>query len=735
MTTVKTDLDLPAASKVPFTPRPSIAASDVQTAIEKGGGGGGGDLAAHEAAADPHPQYTTAAEAAAAAATAAEAAVSAHEAAADPHTQYTTAAEAAAIASVHAATLAALRALAIPTAGAAQFMCYCAGRLARADGYEGFFEWASGDQSANVSADSYGGIWVAPNSATTGASGAWRRIVLDGVYRSSWFGDPASTDHAPHIQAAVNAAPSGSTVDTGPTRVKIATSIAISRDNIKLNSIYEITAASALNAYVVYPSPGDQALTLSGASTIPAGSTSITVTSASGVAAGDMIIMYSDDLLASTTYKKGEIAFVRSVASNTITFRSATLHNLTTNVLVYRVRPVRNFTAVLDATSAVASNILHNGIVLSRVVDAKVTARGLNIYNTMVALIAVFNSHIEYAGGNPGATTNNGFDYGVVLGNACSNNKVVGNGHNLRHVITCGATDLTGRNNSLDGRGFECKDAVVDSHPGFVDVDIVFQSIGNRNGGTPASQPNGCTVQCGGLVRVRGTCDGYDTAAVLIQPFQNTNDSFIIDVTCDNPGASAVRGISFDIQKQGGVIDLIDLAITGAEAPGSGGWGIGLTTAWAYAALDVKQFVIRNCRASGAQYAIGIQTSASNTFRHIAFRGNNVEATTHKIVINNPGSIEKITLEGNTIVGVDNSQKGFWLVGTGGTTAEVRATGNTFEGVAGNTSAIAIHCQQAPTVGIGASNRFAKFVAGTSPNFGDYRPAFQATAGDYRTNP
>lgn len=643
----------------------------------------------------------------------------------------------AAMANAHAATLTAMRALARPVPGTVgtPSLCYCAGRSARADGYEGFFEWVTGDQSASISADSYGGLWVAPDSHPTGSSGAWRRIVLDNTYRSHWFGDPAATDHAPHIQACINAAPAGAIIDTGPTRVKIATAITINKDNTRLRSIYEITAATAITAYLVTPSSADQALTLSGGSTIAAGSTSINVVSASGVAANDMILLYSDDLLAATTYKKGEIVRVRSVAGNTITFQSATMHNLTTNVSVYRVRPVRGFAADVDAMSQVASTVLHNGIQLSRVVDSKVAARGLNVYNATVSMIAVENSHIEYAGGNPGATTSNGFDYGVVLGNGCSNNKIVANGHNLRHVVACGATSLTGRSNSIDARGTDCKDVVVDSHPGFVDMDITFQAIGNRNGGSPASQPVGCTVQCGGIVRIKGMCDGYDVAAVVVQPFQNTDDSFVVDVTLANAGATATRGVNFDIQKIGGVINLIDIAVTGADAPGASGWGIGLTTVSAYSALEVEKLLIRQSKCSGAQFAIGIQTATGNTFRHIAFRDNNCEATTSKIVINNPGTIELITLDGNAIKGVGDSQKGFWLVGTGGTTAEVRVTGNNFEGVAANTSAIAIHCQQAPTAAIGASNRFKGFVAGSSPNFGDYRPAFNAVAGDYRTNP
>lgn len=51
----------------------------------------------------------------------------------------------------------------------------------------GTWVWRSGDQSANVSNDSLSGLWVAPDTDSTGASGAWQRIY-SGYIDVRWFG-------------------------------------------------------------------------------------------------------------------------------------------------------------------------------------------------------------------------------------------------------------------------------------------------------------------------------------------------------------------------------------------------------------------------------------------------------------------------------------------------------------------------------------------------------------------
>lgn len=51
------------------------------------------------------------------------------------------------------------------------------GRNTAGDGGGGQFRFISGDQSANVTNDPNAGIWVAPTAASSGSSGAWKRVL------------------------------------------------------------------------------------------------------------------------------------------------------------------------------------------------------------------------------------------------------------------------------------------------------------------------------------------------------------------------------------------------------------------------------------------------------------------------------------------------------------------------------------------------------------------------------
>lgn len=79
-------------------------------------------------------------------------------------------------------------------------------------GREGTFVWETANHAAHVTADPLQGIYIAPASAPTGASGAWVR-KFSGPMDVRWFGAPAvgdctavgvGTDIAPAINAAVS---------------------------------------------------------------------------------------------------------------------------------------------------------------------------------------------------------------------------------------------------------------------------------------------------------------------------------------------------------------------------------------------------------------------------------------------------------------------------------------------------------------------------------------------------
>ena len=89
---------------------------------------------------------------------------------------------------------------------AASNSVYVRGRATNGDGYEDTFIRQSGDQSANVTADPLQGIWVAPASDLTGASGAWKRAGVDYI-NPKWFGHSTSktaSENAAAMQAALD---------------------------------------------------------------------------------------------------------------------------------------------------------------------------------------------------------------------------------------------------------------------------------------------------------------------------------------------------------------------------------------------------------------------------------------------------------------------------------------------------------------------------------------------------
>jgi hypothetical protein len=207
-------------------------------------------------------------------------------------------------------------------------------------GRAGVFAWRTGDQSANVSADSGGGVWVAPDGAATGVSGAWQRQVPGNTYIASWYSSLAS---------AIAHVPSGMTLELEPTTYDITASLSRSEPLIiegagatlrqaanvrvlNLNGAYEdITSVSALaNASFSIGGTANTVTRLTMA-TVPA-----------GWVVGDIVRVVSDDATEGgvATERRGENATIVGTTATEVYLSRVLEDDYSTNPRVAKLTDV-----------------------------------------------------------------------------------------------------------------------------------------------------------------------------------------------------------------------------------------------------------------------------------------------------------------------------------------------------------------------------------------------------------
>lgn len=119
----------------------------------------------------------------------------------------------------------------------------------------GTFIFSDDNLSAKVAADAREGIYVAPASDVTGASGAWVRLTENSEFNICWFGAAGngSTDDSPAVQGAHDLLAIGSTggvihVPGGP-YFRLATQINITENSIHIKGDGRRSSTFYLNAH------------------------------------------------------------------------------------------------------------------------------------------------------------------------------------------------------------------------------------------------------------------------------------------------------------------------------------------------------------------------------------------------------------------------------------------------------------------------------------------------------
>jgi hypothetical protein len=200
------------------------------------------------------------------------------------------------------------------------------GRTAVGDGGGGSWVWDSSNLSTEVTADTESGIYVAPTSDATGASGAWVRQYVSDI-DPAWFGaiaDGITEDYAA-LQAAFGYLGEYPISLKPYATYKVTGALDYTSDTAKVITLKGNGATIDGTDEVIV---NDTQVSLSGGllgvataiSDASEGDSSI-VSTLSGVVAGDILQITSTDLFNPTraNYYKGEFVQVESVSGTTFT--------------------------------------------------------------------------------------------------------------------------------------------------------------------------------------------------------------------------------------------------------------------------------------------------------------------------------------------------------------------------------------------------------------------------------
>lgn len=383
-------------------------------------------------------------------------------------------------------------------------------------GRSGVFQWDSSDLSTEVAVDTLQGVYIAPSSDATGASGAWTRRI-NGFVTPEMFGSTGLVGDS--SDASVQAA-----FDSGfPVKGVWGSVYRFDSTVSKLNGSidFDIGGAEIIqNGDFEAISISNEFTDIQPVSTITTGSidlrngdsaslTEVAVLSVSDGSAyekGDIVKVLSDDLLPETdpsdSQRTAEFAKVSGVSGNDVYLYSILREEYSTSIRIAKMASqydVKIYNGKLNADSSVNPTYSAPLISISGCFEPLVSVKTDNTRAELLELISCLSPKTYNLSAKAQTTSFANFAYGYTIAEySCEGGVHISpSAYDARHVYTTGAkavstsgdVSLYGRTRDfrvVNGYGFNCQNSAFDTHP---DAEGgVFESCVARQ---PYNGPNG----------------------------------------------------------------------------------------------------------------------------------------------------------------------------------------------------------------------------------------------------
>ena len=288
------------------------------------------------------------------------------------------------------------------------------------------------------------------------------------------------------------------------------------------------------------------------------GSTSVAVSAATGLVAGDWLIIKStDDFSPLDSGKKGEWVQVLSVSGLTINLCQRVRHTYTTGHTLYK--PVLKTDVTIDNVNFIGSGITgaKAQYAIRAYLNKNITIKNCTAEDfgyTCYSLESCLNGGVTDCQGTRG-NFSLGSAYGVALTGGCHAVTVSGGHYSyFRHGVSIGGTFFTEFGHTITGVVCSANsDAGIDVHPNSMSIVISGNMIDCYSTDT-TQQGDGITAQGAGIIIANNIVRGWRRSGILCQPLTNApelDDTWTItgNNLSNNQGTTTCDGIVFSSEK------------------------------------------------------------------------------------------------------------------------------------------------------------------------------------------